>query len=788
MIDISYKNFFLFILFFSTALLAQSSDNYWAVQTHFGQFTRPDMDSVSVLMMLDSVKSAGIKFIRDECYWADVETTPGVFNYPSQVDFYIQSAKQRGIDILLILNYNNPLYAAHAGAGIVTDTNRAKFIEYCRRTVARYSPLGVKHYEIWNEPNIPIFWHPTPNAFDYFKLLQNVYPAIKEVDSSAVVIACATSPAEGNPSPFINWLTFISQVYSYGGGNFMDGVSFHLYRVDRGPENWLQTDYLNLKNIVGSKPMWLTEFGYHTSSVWPNLSLQAQAEFVARLYLIGSAINQLNSVFYYDLKNDGTSSNDPEHNFGLMNFDLSPKPAFKAYKTLTSELQGKNILSVSNQSNFFKYIYSNLSDTTYALWNPAASSIKTEIFSSNRLRVTDIFGSTYYVFDKDKIINIKYSSAPTYVTTLTEFPQISQYRILPANDTLIVGQKVNLSLRGITADNKIIFIDSTAVSWSVSNSLGSIDSFGRFTALQTGVCTVRAVLDGNLVEKIFFILASYDQLEIEPFNSLDAFTISYFNMLPATSLSIIDSNYTSPYHSLKVDYSFKLIGIDKHRIYFDCNISLLGEPDSILIDVFNNGNGHVINFQIEDANGSVYSVNTAQSQLLNKFGWTKVKASLRSFGASFSYPAKLKRLTFFAVKTGGVVDSIYSGTVLLDNLRINNGIPLSIKSEDSFFPEGFMLYQNYPNPFNPSTKISWQSPIGSRQTLKVYDILGSEVATLVDEYREAGSYEVEFSARGGQAAGSSQLASGVYYYQLRAIPNGRHAGRFVQTKKMILIK
>ncbi len=56
------------------------------------------------------------------------------------------------------------------------------------------------------------------------------------------------------------------------------------------------------------------------------------------------------------------------------------------------------------------------------------------------------------------------------------------------------------------------------------------------------------------------------------------------------------------------------------------------------------------------------------------------------------------------------------------------------------------LHQNYPNPFNPSTKISWQSPVGSWQTLKVYDVLGNEVATLVNEYRNAGSYEVEFNA------------------------------------------
>ena len=85
----------------------------------------------------------------------------------------------------------------------------------------------------------------------------------------------------------------------------------------------------------------------------------------------------------------------------------------------------------------------------------------------------------------------------------------------------------------------------------------------------------------------------------------------------------------------------------------------------------------------------------------------------------------------------------------------------------------YRLSQNYPNPFNPSTTISWQTPVSSWQTLKVYDVLGSEVATLVDEYRNAGSYDVKLDG--------SKFPTGVYFYQLKA-------GSYVETKKMILIK
>ncbi len=90
----------------------------------------------------------------------------------------------------------------------------------------------------------------------------------------------------------------------------------------------------------------------------------------------------------------------------------------------------------------------------------------------------------------------------------------------------------------------------------------------------------------------------------------------------------------------------------------------------------------------------------------------------------------------------------------------------------------FSLNQNYPNPFNPSTTISWQSPVSSWQTLKIYDVLGNEIATLVDEYRPAGSYEFNYTL--GHDS-SPARASGIYFYQLKA-------GDYVETKKMILLK
>lgn len=92
--------------------------------------------------------------------------------------------------------------------------------------------------------------------------------------------------------------------------------------------------------------------------------------------------------------------------------------------------------------------------------------------------------------------------------------------------------------------------------------------------------------------------------------------------------------------------------------------------------------------------------------------------------------------------------------------------------------ENFILFQNYPNPFNPSTKISWYSPQSGWHSLKVYDILGREVVTLINEYKEKGFYEIELDL---SKYVNNYLNSGVYFYTLKI-------DDYSQTKKMILLK
>jgi hypothetical protein len=113
--------------------------------------------------------------------------------------------------------------------------------------------------------------------------------------------------------------------------------------------------------------------------------------------------------------------------------------------------------------------------------------------------------------------------------------------------------------------------------------------------------------------------------------------------------------------------------------------------------------------------------------------------------------------------------------LMLQHLIIDNWMvttPTDVEG-DQIVPEKFALLQNYPNPFNPSTKITYNIPQRSNVSLKIYDMLGKEIATLVNEQKEVGTYNVQFDA--------SKLSSGVYIYSIQA-------GDFLVSRKMILMK
>ncbi len=161
-----------------------------------------------------------------------------------------------------------------------------------------------------------------------------------------------------------------------------------------------------------------------------------------------------------------------------------------------------------------------------------------------------------------------------------------------------------------------------------------------------------------------------------------------------------------------------------------------------------------------DQNGTFYCISGKDGSLIfnNNFPGDRISSVnvMPSVDGNYSFELLAGTKNGKIVCFSGGVDTVSTGIV-----------------NEELIPDNFVLFQNYPNPFNPSTNI--QYAISSRQivSLKVYDVLGNEVATLVNEEKPAGIYEVIFNA--------SNFSSGIYFYQLRS-------GSFIDVKKMILMK
>ncbi len=311
------------------------------------------------------------------------------------------------------------------------------------------------------------------------------------------------------------------------------------------------------------------------------------------------------------------------------------------------------------------------------------------------------------------------------------------------------------------------------ITWQVGGSKLGTNSLGQI------VFEPRDVHKGNVSRSMFYFIIRYpvnyggfftqtQEADFREWNKLDPVDVAESNRNNAIAKLQLKRN---PFidHPEFVDriYSFATnnvrpvsadLNVFPAKVNFD-SVSI-NNSESKQIYIANNGSGQLVIDSIKITNpGFTFNVNN-----LSIAPYSSEKSLLQfNPDSSINYSAMV---TIYS--NGGVKNVTVTGIGSGNTVDVNNELTI---------PSTFSLEQNYPNPFNPSTRIRWQAPISSWQTLKIFDVLGNEVATLVDEFRTAGNYEVEFKT----SAGSFQLASGIYFYKLQA-------GSFVEIKKMILLR
>jgi hypothetical protein len=313
-------------------------------------------------------------------------------------------------------------------------------------------------------------------------------------------------------------------------------------------------------------------------------------------------------------------------------------------------------------------------------------------------------------------------------------------------------------------------ISAADVSWSVTDeTIGTIDEAGRFRGLQAGVTSVvaryRELTDTARVE----VQIADGVAMLDPLDSLDGWEIVLENVDEAGSrASIVELDDGTS--AVQLDYRFVQGSATVFRIYLRNELEIYGLPEYVHVDVQSDGLNHRVFFQLEDATGHRHRAPVPKWINVTTFDSLAARATWSSMVPPL-------RLTGIEVQFGntGVAGAVNEGAVLLRNLRVSYPVrsAVSIDDETAVLPARIALEQNYPNPFNPTTRIAYRLDAAGQTSLRVFDVLGRQVAVLVDSVLPAGEFEAVFDA--------TTLASGTYLYVLE------HEGQRV-SQVMTLLK
>jgi len=191
---------------------------------------------------LDLLQEMGFDMARTDLKWGRVEKNKGQYDW-TEYDQLINGLLSRGIRPYLILDYNNTAYgASHELDGISNSTQIQGYTNFAKAAVARYKGKGII-WEIWNEPNLGIFWRPGPSATDYMKLVKSAVPAMRAADPNAVIVAPGAA--------FIaNTFDYIKECAKQGLFNYIAGLRVFPYKNNSPVNGDIQNLLRELRDIL----------------------------------------------------------------------------------------------------------------------------------------------------------------------------------------------------------------------------------------------------------------------------------------------------------------------------------------------------------------------------------------------------------------------------------------------------------------------------------------------------------------------------------------------------------
>ncbi len=377
---------------------------------------------------LDMISAAGFRYIRTDLVWQDIEYSRGSYDWTAY-DELTANLDKRGLRAIYILDYSNSLYEdtviskdpitgeeIRDIASPARPESIAAYARWAAQAAMRYRSSNVI-WEIWNEPNVS-FWRPVPDVDQYISLSKAACEAVKSMVPGSVIIGPATSQI-----PF----SFLESFMASGVLKYLDGVSVHPYRDYSLPVETADSDYKKLRDLIeqyapeGKKnlPVISSEWGY--ASCAKGLTAEKQAAFAVRMQL-ANLLGGVPVSIWYDWKNDGESPTNFEHNCGTVTFDLLPKPAYNALKTMNDQLKGLTLahrISLDSSNDYVLMFISPEGVFRLCAWTtdkPHPVSLDITMTHSENLKAADGYGNILNIQGNPDGLKLDLNELPQYIT------------------------------------------------------------------------------------------------------------------------------------------------------------------------------------------------------------------------------------------------------------------------------------------------------------------------------------------------------------------------------------
>lgn len=346
-------------------------------------------------------------------------------------------------------------------------------------------------------------------------------------------------------------------------------------------------------------------------------------------------------------------------------------------------------------------------------------------------------------------------------STLVIVKDIGSIAISPSAIVTDTIRTIGFGVTAFDTDNVRQNVDPTVFEWEVTDeALGEIDENGAFRGLASG--TVGVVVSYRTMTDTSWVTVEVGEGEevLSTFDSMTGWSVVREHVdADGSDASIHELDGENV---LQLDYKYTLVsGGGPYRMMLTTNQAIFGVPDSIHVDVLSDGLRHRLIFEVQDATGSRFTV-YGTSFATESEEFDRISAPVNRSG--MVHPIRLRAVGVQLGNTG-VINELNEGTLYLDNLRVGypSGSAVGADEERSL-PESYVLHQNYPNPFNPSTTIRYEVRDAGQLTLRVVNVLGQVVETLVEGDHARGTYEVTWDG----SSGGASVASGMYFYVLEA--------------------